>query len=89
MTANCKPQSRPITPPYSEDNPDSVAIMEFVDRLKPDMRALLYEYDFNIVHGMFAEGWHEAEKLHPELVTWRNRRQEDWLAEIPYPRKVS
>jgi hypothetical protein len=62
--------------------------MWFIDRLKPAMRALVYEYDYTIVHGMFADGWTNADKLRPELDAWRERQQERWLAEIPYRRKV-
>jgi hypothetical protein len=86
MIKNCSAWPKPIAPPYSEDNPGSVEIMLFVDRLKPAMRALLYEYDYTILHGMFADGWHDPEKLTPELIAWRERRQEAWLAEIPYLR---
>lgn len=85
MTRNCTARCKNIETPYSSDNPSSVEIMEFVDRLKPDMRALVYEYDYTIVHGMFADGWFDAEKLEPELIAWRERRQEAWLDEIPYP----
>lgn len=86
MTQSSSARCRNTETPYSSDNLGSVEIMQFVDRLKPAMRALVYEYDFNIVYGMFADGWRDAAKLEPELIAWRERRQEQWLAEIPYQR---
>jgi hypothetical protein len=60
--------------------------MAIVDRMKPEMRALVHEFGFEIVHGMLADGWNDAEKLRPELEAWRERQQEAWLQEIPYGR---
>jgi len=62
--------------------------MEFVDRLKPAMRALVYEFGFDVVHGMLGDGWSDADKLRAELEAWRERRQGEWLSEIPYARST-
>jgi hypothetical protein len=48
--------------------------MAFVDRLKPPMRALVYEFGFDVVHGMFVDGWRDADRLRPELEAWRERQ---------------
>lgn len=50
-------------------------------------RDLINEYGWNIVAGMIEDGHRSAAKLEPELIAWRERRQEAWLAEIPYPRR--
>jgi hypothetical protein len=61
--------------------------MERIDRLPKAWRALVHEFGAAIVLAMIEDGHRSAEKLRPELEAWRERRQEEWLAEIPYPRR--
>ena len=44
------------------------------------MRALVREFGFVIVAQMMDEGYTNAAELRPMLETWRERRQEQWLA---------
>lgn len=61
-------------------DPNSVMIMRAVDRLSPAMRVLVREFGFTIVASMIDEGYTNACDLRPLLETWRERRQEEWLA---------
>jgi hypothetical protein len=60
--------------------------MERLDRMPPAWRALVYEFGAAVVFGMIEDGHRSAAKLRLELEAWRDRRQDEWLAEIPYPR---
>ena len=61
-------------------NEDSIAVMRPIDDLRPGFRALVHEYGALIVLKMIAEGYERPEELRPVLQTWRERRQETWLA---------
>lgn len=90
MTGNCSGSLQNTPPPSTDERqPHSIKVMEFVDRLKPPMRALVHEFGVDVVHGMFVDGHRDPVKLREELAAWRERQQERWLAEIPYPRKVT
>lgn len=67
---------------------NSIEFMEIMDRMPPNWRALVHEFGWIIVRDMRADGHRDAAKLREELEAWRERQQERWLAEIPYPRKV-
>jgi len=49
-------------------------------------RDLVNDFGWNVVSGMIADGHRSAAKLRPELEAGRERKQEQWLAEIPYAR---
>ena len=59
---------------------DSIAVMRPIDDLRPAFRALVHEYGAVIVLKMIGEGYERPEELRPVLETWRERRQETWLA---------
>jgi hypothetical protein len=61
--------------------------MERIDRMPPQWRELVYEFGWTVVDGMIQDGHRNAAKLLPELEAWRERQQERWLSEIPYPRQ--
>lgn len=61
-------------------DPNSVVVMRAVDGMRPQMRALVREFGFTIVAQMMDEGYRNAKELRPVLETWRERRQEQWLA---------
>lgn len=63
-----------------EPNPDSVVIMRRIDGMSRPMRALVREYGYVIVRDMINEGYTNAKELASLLQTWRECRQEDWLA---------
>lgn len=65
-----------------EPDPDSVAIMAHIDRMKPWMRALVREYGYAIIRDLLAEAdnAYDPFQLADQLQTWRERRQEQWLA---------
>jgi hypothetical protein len=67
----------PTTP-----DPDSVLIMDHIDRMKPWMRALVREYGYLIIREILADadGPLDPFQLADQLQTWRERRQEAWLA---------
>jgi hypothetical protein len=55
--------------------------MEYVDKLSPAFRALVYEFGLLIVSNMREEeGYTNAARLRPVLEAWRSKRQEEWLA---------
>lgn len=60
--------------------------MRFIDRLTPAMRAIVHEFGAEVVHGMWLDGYRNAEKLRAALEPWRERQQQRWLDEIPYAR---
>jgi hypothetical protein len=60
--------------------------MARIDRMPRPWRELIYEFGATVVFGMIADGHRSAAKLRPELELGRQRKQEQWLAEIPYPR---
>lgn len=64
--------------PYVGD-PNSVSIMRAVDGMKPGMRALVHEFGAAIVSRMIGDGYDDADALRDALVTWRERRQDEWL----------
>lgn len=61
-------------------NTNSVLIMRHIDSLSPAMRALVREYGYAIVRDMIGEGYSNPFELAPILQTWRERRQDEWLA---------
>jgi hypothetical protein len=61
-------------------DPNSVLVMSAIDGMRPEMRALVREFGFTIVADMISEGYTTAKELRPVLETWRERRQEQWLA---------
>jgi hypothetical protein len=79
MTPNSSSRSRTSTP-------NSIDFMERIDRLPPAWRALVHEFGWTVVGGMIDDGHRCAATLRSELEAWRERRQERWLSEIPYPR---
>lgn len=79
MTANC-------STPSSNQPPNSISFMEQMDRMPPQWRALVHEFGWAIVNGMREDGHRNAARLREELIAWRERQQEQWLAEIPYAR---
>lgn len=52
----------------------SAEIMEKIDALDPEARALVYEYGFNIVAALIDEGG-GLEAIAADLETWRQRKQ--------------
>jgi len=68
-----------IDSPSAPDT-NSAAIMNHVDSLSRPMRALVREFGYKIVADMIDDGYRNARELKPLLQTWRERRQEDWLA---------
>lgn len=60
-----------------------------MDKLPPAWRGLIHEYGWQVVWDMRLDGHRDAGKLRELLEAWRARRQEDWLAEIPYRRARS
>lgn len=58
--------------------------MAAVDRLPPVWRDLVNEYGWVVVRDMRLDGHRDADRLRELLVSWRERRQQDWLSEIPY-----
>lgn len=64
--------------PYIGD-PNSVTVMRPLDGLKPPMRALVHEFGAAIVSRMIGDGYDDAAQLRDALVTWRERRQDEWL----------
>jgi len=86
MTKNCSGRCVNTTPPSIEaPDPNSAELMAYLDRLSKPMRALVHEYGAAIVMAMIGEGYGNAAELRDVLETWRERKQEQWLAEIPYP----
>lgn len=77
MTGSC-------SMPSERQAPNSISFMEDMDRMPPQWRALVHEFGWTIVDAMREKGYRSAAKLEPELLAWRERRQEGWLAEIPY-----
>ena len=69
-------ETGPEPPPHT----DSVKLMAWVDRLKPEMRELVYTFGLVIVADMYGDGHTRAAELRPILESWRSRRQEEWLA---------
>ncbi len=61
-------------------DPDSVKVMTPIDRIKPAFRALVHEYGALIVLRMIADGYDDPSQLRSALETWRERRQQQWLA---------
>ena len=60
-------------------DPQSVQIMDAVDRMPAGFRALVHEFGVVIVDKMMAEGYSNPNELRPILETWRERRQDEWL----------
>lgn len=62
-------------------DPDSVAMMNHIDGMKPWLRALVREYGYMIIRDVLAEaeGPLDPFVLADQLQTWRERRQEQWL----------
>jgi hypothetical protein len=85
MTANCR--CSPQKPNGSDSN--SISHMERLDRMPPAWRALVHDFGWTIVDAMIADGHRNAANLRQELEAWRERKQEQWLAEIPYLRSRS
>jgi hypothetical protein len=61
-------------------DPQSVRLMTWVDGQKPEMRALVHEFGLTIVDQMVAAGARNVAHLRRDLETWRERRQDAWLA---------
>lgn len=72
-----------MTDPYIGD-PNSIAIMSHLDRMRPAMRQLVHEFGFVIVTKMLehAGGSVDAESLRADLEAWRERRQEQLLSDV-------
>jgi hypothetical protein len=83
MTGSCS-ESRESTPPHSTN-----FMMDEFDRLPRPWRDLVNDFGWIIVRDMRLDGHRNAAKLREELDAWRERQQERWLSEIPYPRKVA
>ena len=54
--------------------------MRHIDSMPLAMRALVREFGYAIVRDMLAEGYTSARSMRNDLETWRDRRQEQWLA---------
>ena len=65
---------------------NSISALDRFDRMPRAWRDLVNEYGWNVVAGMIADGHRCAAKVRPLLEAGRERKQEQWLAEIPYPR---
>lgn len=61
-------------------NQNSVAIMSTIDLMPLPMRLLVYEFGFKIVWAMIEDGYNNADELRSLLETWRQRKQDEWLA---------
>jgi hypothetical protein len=59
--------------------------MAELDRMPRAWRDLINEFGWIIVREMRLDGHRDAVALREELIAWRERRQEAWLAKIPYP----
>lgn len=55
--------------------------MDHIDRLSKGMRALVYEFGYQIVAAMIDDGARNAKTLRRDLETWRSRRQAQLLAQ--------
>lgn len=62
----------------------SAEIMAVVDSMPAPFRALVHEYGAKIVDAMRAEGYRDPDELRDILENWRERRQREWFAAIPY-----
>ena len=69
-------------PDQWDPDPDAVAIMKHIDRMAPWMRELVREYGYAIIRAILDESDGELDpfNLADQLQTWRERRQEQWLA---------
>lgn len=65
---------------------DAIKNFRAQDKLKPAIRALIYEYGFETVRGLYNDGHRDAEKMREELEAYRGKRQDEWLSQIPFPR---
>lgn len=83
MISNCSE----LPPTSNEPARSSTDLWDRFDRMPRRWRDLVNEYGWNVVTGMIEDGHRNAAKLLPELQAGRARKQEAWLAEIPYPRK--
>lgn len=83
MTANSRPS------PQKPNAPDSTctSVMDRFDRMPRAWRDLVNEFGWNVVDAMIEDGHRSAARLRPELEAGRVRKQEQWLAEIPYLRE--
>jgi hypothetical protein len=61
-------------------DPDACRVMVVVDAMPREFRALVHEFGAVIVDRMMAEGYRDPHVLRPVLETWRERRQNEWLA---------
>lgn len=61
-------------------DPNSAIIMSRIDRMSPDLRALVHEYGFRIVADLIDDGYRDALSMRSVLDGWRMRRQSEWLA---------
>jgi hypothetical protein len=61
------------------DYVDPAVVMCRIDRMPKKMRALVHEYGYVIVSAMIDEGYRDPTELEDLLITWRCRRQEQWL----------
>ena len=68
---------------------DAIANMAAVDKLPAPWRPLVAEFGLSIVIALWNDGARNAQVAQRDLETWRERRQEQWLGEIPYPRLSS
>ena len=50
-----------------------------IDRMSPELRALVHEYGFKIVANLADEGYRDLVAMKRDLDTWRARRQAEWL----------
>jgi hypothetical protein len=55
--------------------------MDEIDGIAPDLRALVYEFGYQIVAAMITFGYSSAAAIRSDLETWRKRRQLDLLAQ--------
>jgi hypothetical protein len=61
-------------------DPNARANMRAVDKLSPPFRDLVHEFGLVIVAGMINDGYDDPAELRRALETWRERRQQEWLA---------
>jgi len=55
-------------------------VMAAADRLPAEWRALVHEYGLVIVLALWDEGHRDASEVEPMLQSWRESRQDQWLA---------
>jgi hypothetical protein len=69
-------QGRDLTPEQRKEHAE--AVMRFVSKLSPEMRAIVSEYGVEFVHGMWLDGHRDPVKLRADAEKARQRCQEQY-----------